>query len=231
LTEARLQIDPYYLPPPDCQISGLGKLLEEVFGRRDDGVFVEVGAFDGRSFSNTDFLASLGWRGLYIEPVPEFFHNCLEWHRGNRAVQVVNCAIGAEEGEIQIHVGGPLSTSLDGQRQHYERLAWAKGQFVESRCIRTTQRRLDNLLKQHDFPKPFDLLVVDVEGMELEVFKSFDLSEWAPRMAIVELEDFHSSFAHLPEVVERCQAVRRLFASQGYRERYVDSINTVFIRD
>ena len=45
------------------------------------GTFVEIGAYDGESFSNTSFLADLGWNGLYVEPVPKFAALCRARHR------------------------------------------------------------------------------------------------------------------------------------------------------
>ena len=41
---------------PTCQIPGLDKIYEEYFGDTL-GLFVEVGAFDGESVSNTSGLA------------------------------------------------------------------------------------------------------------------------------------------------------------------------------
>jgi len=59
-----------------CQIPNLKKIYREIFGDCAFGTFVEVGAFDGESFSNTSGLADFGWRGLYIEPISEFAIQC-----------------------------------------------------------------------------------------------------------------------------------------------------------
>ncbi|MCX8505445.1 MAG: hypothetical protein ORN98_02375, partial [Alphaproteobacteria bacterium] len=60
----------YYPMANDCQIKDLAKHYENLFGKKDKGVFVEIGAFDGQEVSNTAGLADLGWRGVYVEPVP-----------------------------------------------------------------------------------------------------------------------------------------------------------------
>ena len=44
-------------------------------------------------------------------------------------------------------------------------------------------------MERLEVPKNFDLLVVDVEGKESEIFQTFELNEWKPKMIIVELED------------------------------------------
>ena len=54
-------------------------VLADIYARMfplSGGTFVEVGAFDGWSYSHTVCLAQLGWRGLYIEPVPEHAALC-----------------------------------------------------------------------------------------------------------------------------------------------------------
>lgn len=43
----------------------------------DNGIFVEVGANDGQTQSNTAYFARhRGWRGLLIEPIPELAARC-----------------------------------------------------------------------------------------------------------------------------------------------------------
>lgn len=52
-------------------------------------------------------MADIGWQGLYIEPVADYARRCFLRHQKNAGVKVLHCAIGAEEKEIEIHVGGP----------------------------------------------------------------------------------------------------------------------------
>lgn len=49
-------------------------LNEEIFMNKRGGIFVEIGAHDGISFSNTYFFEKeLDWSGICIEPNPEIF--------------------------------------------------------------------------------------------------------------------------------------------------------------
>lgn len=49
-------------------------LHQKVFNGKREGVFVDIGAHDGVSFSNTYFFEkSLGWKGICVEPIPEVF--------------------------------------------------------------------------------------------------------------------------------------------------------------
>ena len=65
-----------------------------VFVSKNGGFFVEAGAFDGESYSNTLFMErSLNWNGLLIEPNPDSFSKLTRKHRRawsvNAALSVV----------------------------------------------------------------------------------------------------------------------------------------------
>jgi FkbM family methyltransferase len=212
----------------DCQIDGLDKIYEKYFGYPSKGYFVEVGAYDGEFVSNTSFLADHGWKGLYIEPIYDFYLKCLKRHHDNDVI-VANVAIGLEECEKVIFRGDTLSTLNADQVDRYKEIDWAQHiSFSETIC---DQMRLDTLMDKLDIPKNFDILVVDVEGKESEVFKSFELDEWKPKMLIVELEDNHESFQKYPELIDEIKELRTFIHGKGYIEIFKDPINTVFVRN
>ncbi|WP_431856962.1 FkbM family methyltransferase [Azospirillum sp.] len=220
---------PFYTPPPSCQIPDLDGIYRRVFGERGDGTFVEVGAFDGETYSNTVFLADIGWRGLYIEPVPAFAAACARRHRHNPDVRVVACAAGAEAGEAVLSVGDALSTLSGEQMALYRMRGWDTGVFSGKR-LTVPVRPLDAVLREHRLAPGFELLVVDVEGGEDAVFDGFDLEVWRPRMLIVELHDRNPAYQGVPGVADRHAAVRRHIGERGYEACYADAVNTVFLR-
>lgn len=212
----------------DCQIKNLDEIYEKYFGYPSKGYFVEVGAYDGEFVSNTSFLADHGWQGLYIEPIYDFYLKCLKRHQNND-VTVANVAIGLEEGEKEIFKGDTLSTLSEDQVNRYLEIDWAQHiSFSKTVC---DQMRLDTLMKKIEVPKNFDILVVDVEGKESEVFKTFELDVWKPKMLIVELEDNHESFQKYSELIGEIKELRDFIHNKGYSEIYKDHINTVFIRN
>lgn len=216
-----------YLPHPSCQIPRLAEILTARFGFRMMGTFVEVGAFDGESFSNTSFLADLGWRGVYIEPVPSYAALCAARHRRNPQVSVVQCAVGSTEQTTELMIGSVLSSADPSTWRAYGEIDWAKGLLTQYK-IAAQQRHLESILRDNNVPAAFDLLVVDVEGSEEAVFNSFDLAAWRPKMLIVELEDEHTSFRSYPDLVERARRVRKRILETGYDTIYQDEINTIF---
>lgn len=217
-----------YQTPETCQIENLSDIYTKYFGYPSTGYFVEVGAYDGDFVSNTSCLADHGWGGLYIEPIDAHYLKCLERHKDNN-VTVANVAIGLEEGETTIYYGDTLTTLDPAQMQRYREIDWAQHiRFSETTC---DQMRLDTLMEKIEVPKGFDVLVVDVEGKEPEVFQTFELDEWKPKMLIVELEDEHHSFQKYEGHIDDIKKLRDYIGSKGYVEIFKDYINTVFVRE
>jgi FkbM family methyltransferase len=182
----------FYSPSPTCQIPELADLYRLFLGERHEGLFVEVGAYDGVSFSNSSCLADAGWSGILIEPIPAFAERCRGRYRGNQRIEVVHCAVGAEQGEVEINVAGPLTTTNADVMKSYGTIDWAKSAVSRASKIRVEQRTLDAILADSAFrERPIDVLIVDVEGAEEAVFAGFSLSTRAPKMVIVELSHTH----------------------------------------
>lgn len=215
-----------YNIPSSCQIRGLSEIYAKYFPDVKDGTFVEVGAYDGYEFSNTSCLSDIGWNGLYIEPIEEFYNRCLNRHMNNK-VFIENCSVGTFEGEIEIYVNGAVTTSSEKQIQTYYDVGW----ITNHNTRKCKQYRLDTLLKKYKISKNFDILVVDVEGNETDVFNSFNLEYWYPKMIIVELIDDHNTFKGDSDIVETNLKLREKISNSQYYEIYRDDINTIFVSE
>lgn len=220
-------LDAYYGQSNSCQIADLWFLYSRFLGDRTSGSFVEIGAFDGVSYSNTWGLAERGWRGLMVEPVPDFAERCRRAHAGHPSVTVVQSAIGpADTTEITLKLAGELSTANRQIHETYSQLAWSST-YVSDHEVSVPSQTLDALLYSHDIAPGFDLLSVDVEGFEEVVFSAFDLDRWAPHLIIIELADTH------PELTATAisdAGVAERITNSGYRVVFKDRINTVFVR-
>jgi FkbM family methyltransferase len=196
------------------------------FSRISDGCFVEIGAYDGEYASNTSGLADIGWTGYYIEPVPEYYQRCKARHAdNNKNITTNQCAIGAESGQVEINVGGPLSTIRNEMRQNFETLCWAKGKFSGEK-IQVPQLTLEEYLIKHRVEPLFELLVIDVEGYEWNVLRNFDIQKWYPQMVIVELHDQNNDYLLIRE---ECNNIVRYFDDNGYKVIYKDFSNTIYV--
>jgi FkbM family methyltransferase len=217
----------FYPTVPTCQIPTLSHLFERFFGKRTVGMFVEIGAFDGFTYSNTWGLAERGWDGLLVEPIPELAAKCRENHQLHSGVSIAQTAVGACNGIASLMLAGELTTANRAQAAEYLTTPWARS-LVTNASIEVPMTTLDSLLVESRIPAKFDLLVVDVEGYEGAVFAGFELTRWLPKMLIVELADTHPDLSLTASDDARLSTE---IQATGYRIVYKDAINTVFIHE
>lgn len=219
----------YYALNETCMIPGLSEIYENVFGRTRNGVFVEIGAFDGRTQSNTDCFSPLGWSGLYVEPVEAYYQRCRQWHLGNQKIKHVRSLVGGSDEERLIKIGGVLSTAsaaLENRRRNTE---WSEPFYsAVERSELVSMTTLNNILNKENIPRFFDCLVVDTEGLEGEVFQGFNLEYWLPKLAIIELADQSAQFIGLEEIKKDSDIIRARLLACNYRIIYQDDTNTIF---
>jgi FkbM family methyltransferase len=217
----------YYPIQPSCQIVYLSHLFAKFLGERDTGVFVEIGANNGINCSNTWGLAERGWTGYMVEAIPELAQECRDNHSNHELVSVFESAISdLDDHELKFNVSGALSTANQELKSEYMRTAWARP-LVTSREIVLRTKKLDTFLKENGILVGFDLLVIDVEGLESKVFSGFSLDFFSPKMIIIELVDTHP---HLKSTSDSDAFLGQQILLAGYEIVYKDVINTVFVR-
>jgi len=217
----------YYPQQPSCQIPALAFLFARFLGERSSGTFVEIGANDGTFCSNTWGLAQRGWRGILVEPVPELAERCRNAYRHLPGITVVNCAIAAPgTNHVDLHLAGTLTTANEAALAEYQSVPWAS-RFVTADSLRIEARTLNELLASQQIEPGFDLLVVDVEGFEAEVFAGFSIEEWRPGMLIIELADTHPD---LTVTAGSDGSLLETLSDLKYRIVFKDMVNTVFMR-
>lgn len=156
------------------------------------GFFIEAGANDGYSQSNTFFLEKvLGWRGILIEGIPELYEKCKKI-RGNSLIY--NYALVAPDypsSTVRMHFAGLMSV-VDGafKNQTEEAKHLAEGIAIQhlpkSYSVEVPTRTLTSILDEHKGLPFIDLFSLDVEGYELNVLRGLDLSRYRPKLILVE---------------------------------------------
>lgn len=218
-----------YSVSPTCQIPNLSQILTNVFGENKVGTFIEVGAYDGETFSNTSGLADSGWQGVYVEPVPHLHQQCSLRHAANN-VFVLHRAIGKEKGIARISIHQDVSTT----NQEYISIlgAISKGWEHPGNVVEVEQDTLESLFnftQEELLSKPIDLLVVDTEGSEREIFEAFPLQNYLPTMIIVELHKLSGMWQQFDRVREDTEFLENYFDAAGYKKIFEDDINTIYI--
>ena len=135
-----------------------------------DGFFIELGAMDGITFSNSLFFEEfLGWKGVLIEPTISQFEN-LVINRKN--THNFNYAISQIEGESEFIGDGALG-GLTETMSDWHRKGWKLDQSSNPYLVKTIP--ISKLLKDIKIER-VDFFSIDVEGGEIEVLKTFDWS-------------------------------------------------------
>jgi FkbM family methyltransferase len=172
-------------------------------GFKREGFFIEFGAADGITFSNTYLLEKrFGWSGIVAEPAKS-------WHRAlekNRNCIVDHRCVWAASGESIrfIDTSEPLLSTIESFSKSDGRESRSSGEVYTVDTI-----SLLDLLSDHGAPSTVDYLSIDTEGSELEILRNFDFSRYAIRVITVE----HNYTSARQEIFH-------LLSKVGYERRY-----------
>ena len=145
-------------------------IILQYFGSRK-GFFLDIGANDGQTLSNTYALQLQEWKGVLIEPSEEAFNRI----KVRYGVQKFNVAIGTEDGHCTFHeMGNHLNAgdvSLLSTIKKTELKRWPGVEFKE----RMTEVWTYKTLLKHSPFKFFDFISIDAEGVDYEILEQIDL--------------------------------------------------------
>lgn len=147
------------------------------------GIFLEIGANNGYSQSNTYRLErELGWRGILVEPIPQLARRC-RWVRPRSVVFNVACAADDDDSTLVMASQGLTSVVLGLQRADHPEARVRSG----SKRLQVQVKTLSSVIDDSPFSH-VDFASIDVEGAELDVLAGLDLERHAPSVLLVETE-------------------------------------------
>jgi FkbM family methyltransferase len=166
--------------------SSKAQLCQDLFvlcrlANKRKGFFVEFGATDGVSLSNTFLLETdYDWNGIVVEPARAWH---AELKKNRRCTIDYRCVAGASGNKIMFNETEWLELSTIEEFS-------SRGRNAEARILRNryevTSVSLTDLLRDHNAPNHFDYLSVDTEGSELAILEAFDFSQYTPQVITVE---------------------------------------------
>ncbi len=153
-------------------------------GKKDEGFFIEVGANDGKTVSNTFGLVKNGWSGLSVEANPNVFVRLERHLRKYPKVKAVCLAVAPERGAVKLFFGkndplGLLSTISTESSEWFEK--HRSENYVEVPGVPLTE-----LIDEQAAPSAPDLLVIDAEGMDYEILLTLDFRKYRPKLIVTE---------------------------------------------
>lgn len=140
---------------------GEGKMIKEFFGDRV-GRFLDLGAFDGLTNSNTRILTDTYWSGLMVEPNPFVFARLYDNHRENDKVSYLSAAVMPNPGLVRFWDCGQLSTATPTQG--------FLAQGFTPRTYFVPAVTPDQIVDQ--FGDNWNFVSFDLEGADLEVLRA-----------------------------------------------------------
>jgi FkbM family methyltransferase len=138
-------------------------LLENIFKGKREGTFVEIGAYDGISYSNCALMeGAFGWNGISIEPNPEMYKKLCR----SRIAHSLNVAIGSSEGVLPFRLAGMLSGLIENyDPEHADRVEREFGKDDENSIINVPVKDIGTILQEEKIDH-IDYISIDVEGAE-----------------------------------------------------------------
>jgi len=165
----------------DCFGKPIDLKLDELFNKKTHGFFIELGAFDGLSQSNTAFFEFYrNWEGILIEPSIASYELCKK--NRPKSVSINGCCVSNEFKESRIFgdFHGITMASVEGIR-----LNASKNNLVETKAI-TLEKILDDYFEIHE-KRDIDFVSIDTEGYELNVLEGLNLNKYKPKYILIEI--------------------------------------------
>lgn len=149
--------------------------------------FLDIGAYDGRTFSNTRALLELGWGGVYVEPAAYGFDALMDNIRSlpeeqRQRITPINAGINIHPGLKEFWYSKDQMATIV-KEQHDK---WVNQiDFHPLPCF-VYMLTLADLFSQ--FPGPYHFVNIDAEGLSPHIFLNFPLSELQPHAFCVEYD-------------------------------------------
>lgn len=190
-------------------------MLKNFFNKRvNDGFYVEIGAVDGVTYSNSKFFEdSLGYKGMLIEAQPSMFSKLTQTRPNNI---LINKAVSMSTTPVTF-IGNNPCGGIEANMNDSFKNAWHK--HSNKYIVETTQ--FDKLFDEYNV-KYVDFMTLDVEGGELDVLSTIDFSKVEIYVICIELDE------HNPLKDKQC---RDLLLQNGFKFNSRMFINEFWVNE
>jgi FkbM family methyltransferase len=184
--------------------SQLGQDLEviKLYNNKENGFFIEIGASDGITLSNTYLLErQYKWNGICCEPIPNNFKKLVENRPNslcydkavyNKSGLILNFDIA---NDYDLFSG--ISHHIDTHRSSVDK---------NKTMIQVQTISLLDLLNTSNAPPFIEYMSLDTEGSEFEILKNFDFEKYT--FGLIDVEHNYNE--------PRRTDIKNLLLSNGY---------------
>jgi FkbM family methyltransferase len=154
-------------------------LNNNIFHNKKGGFFIDIGAHDGVTISNTYFFEKeLGWKGICVEPNPIIFQQLCQ----NRKSECIHGCAYNRDGVVRFQWLDGYTEMLSGicetyNERHNDRIAREIAMCGGNRkIIDVFCYKLADILSERNISH-VDYISIDTEGSELQVLEGIDFDK------------------------------------------------------
>ena len=203
-------------PKKDASQVGQSTFVDKLLSGRRGGFFIECGAADGETFSNSLFFElERNWTGLLIEANPNYHRALLD---KNRRAFVLRTCLNTEPrpATVRMQPAGVLGGIVDKMHQsHLTFIGASKKPEVEINCF-----PLNTIMAALGISH-VDYLSLDVEGPEIEILRTVDWTRLQIDIITVEYRIYggHKIGIDQTATLKKLKDLREFFRETGiYKE-------------
>lgn len=147
----------------------------------NNGFFVDIGANDGITFSNSLLYEELGWQGVCVEPHPRAFSVLSD----RRSCICVNACVSSETKKVNFLQVDGCPEMLSGILEFYDPRHLSRVDLEirrdggSKKIIEIDSYTYEDLSIKYNIPSHVQYLSIDVEGGELNVLQSINFSKFS----------------------------------------------------
>lgn len=156
-----------------------------------NGKFLDIGAHDGQTLSNTRALALSGWSGTLVEPNPYLFMELLNRYKNDPKFTLINAAMSDKSGLTDFFHDD------NGYRFGSSIASNAKELFPDQSF--STKFKV-NAISPKDLTETYDFISIDTEGFDLPILKAMRGTLNSTRLICIEYNQERSYDATIAEL-------------------------------
>ena len=181
------------------QISQFGQDIEVLnfYKNKKNGFFVEIGASDGKRFSNTYLLEkSFNWEGICSEPIPSIFKRLCKNRPNSKCSDYAVYNESNKEVIFDIASSCSLFSGISNHITTYKKRVDSNKVQIKVKTI-----TLNDLLEKYNAPSFIDYLSIDTEGTEYEILQNVDFEKYTFGLIDVENNNEENKRSLIKEIL------------------------------
>ena len=173
-------------------------ILRRFFNYKNNGFYIDIGAYHPQRFSNTYKLYTLGWRGINIDATPKSMSAFKNLRKEDINIQA---AIAEHSKTIKFFEFDEGALNTFDELKAKKIIDRGLYKLINTQILKT--QTLEEILdKNLVLGQIIDFFSIDVEGFDLQVLKSNNWEKYKPTVVIIETDILELAlFLNSPEAV------------------------------